>query len=261
MAYTDSRISTGTEGLDLVLGGGLTPGRIYLLEGAPGSGKTTLGLQFLQEGARHGEPCLYITLSETSEELASVVESHGWSLEGIDLFELSSAEDVLGDQHHQTVLHPWEVELSATVDLIKKMIETNRPKRVLFDSLSELRLLAQDPLRYRRQVLALKQYFAGQNITVILIDDLSGDKGQRDAHLHSIAHGVITLERNTLSFGSSRRRLQVQRCVGSRSPAGSTTSRSIGARCESIPDWLRHSFTRSLSVSHSRAGCLNLTAY
>lgn len=220
MDTSDVRISTGTPGLDLVLNGGLTPGRIYLLEGAPGSGKTTLGLQFLMEGVRNGERCLYVTLSETSEELKAVVVSHGWVLDGIDLFELSSAEEVLGDGRQQTVLHPWEVELSATVDLIMKRVEETKPKRLVFDSLSELRLLAQDPLRYRRQVLALKQYFAGRNITVLLVDDLTGELGERDAHLHSISHGVITLERDTLEFGASRRQMQVQKMRGIEFSAG-----------------------------------------
>ncbi|WP_188257999.1 ATPase domain-containing protein [Pseudaminobacter soli (ex Zhang et al. 2022)] len=210
----DLRLSTGTPGLDMVLNGGLTPGRVYLLEGAPGSGKTTLGLQFLLEGISSGERSLYVTLSETHEELAAVVASHGWSLDGIDIFELSSAEEVLGDGRQQTVLHPWEVELSATVDLIMKRVEEVQPKRLVFDSLSELRLLAQDALRYRRQVLALKQYFSGRNITVLLVDDLTGEHGERDAHLHSIAHGVMTLERRTLEFGASRRQIQVQKMRG-----------------------------------------------
>ncbi len=214
MQNSDPRISTGTEGLDVILNGGLTPGRIYLLEGAPGSGKTTLGLQYLRAGVAAGDRCLYVTLSETSEELAAVVASHGWTLDGIDLFELSSAEEVLGDGRQQTVLHPWEVELSATVELIMKRVEETQPKRLVFDSLSELRLLAQDPLRYRRQVLALKQYFAGRNITVLLVDDLTGELGERDAHLHSISHGVITLERRTLEFGAARRQLQVQKMRG-----------------------------------------------
>lgn len=211
---TETRIATGTDGLDLVLGGGLTPSRLYLLEGAPGPGKTALGLQFLFAGTKLGERCLYITLSETADELAAVAASHGWSLDGIDLFELSSAKEVLGSGREQTILHPWEVELSATVELIIKRIEEVRPKRVVFDSLSELRLLAQDPLRYRRQVLALKQYFAGKNITVFLVDDLTGETGARDAHLHSISHDVITLERTTLEFGAARRRCQVQKMRG-----------------------------------------------
>lgn len=211
---SDPRISTGTPGLDIVLGGGLTPGRLYLLEGAPGSGKTTISLQYLFEGVRQGEKCLYITLSETSEELQAVAVSHGWSLDDIDMFELSSAADVLGDGREQTLIHPWEVELTATVDLIISRVEEIGPTRLVFDSLSELRLLAQDSLRYRRQVLSLKQYFAGKNITVVLVDDLTGESGAHDAHLHSLAHGVVTLERNTLEFGAARRRLQVQKMRG-----------------------------------------------
>lgn len=220
MPNPDPRISTGTPGLDTILRGGLTPGRIYLLEGEPGSGKTTLGLQFLMSGARNGERCLYVTLSETSEELHAVVSSHDWTLDGIDLFELSSAEEILGDGRQQTILHPWEVELSATVELIMKRVEETNPARVVFDSLSELRLLAQDPLRYRRQVLALKQFFAGRNTTVILVDDLTGEIGHRDAHLHSISHGVITLERRTMEFGATRRQLIVQKMRGIAFAAG-----------------------------------------
>lgn len=220
MASSDPRISTGNQGLDTVLGGGLTPSRLYLLEGAPGSGKTTLGLQFLMEGVSRGEPCLYVTLSETHEELTAVVQSHDWTLEGIDIFELSSAEEVLGDGRGQTIIHPWEIELSATVDLIIKRVDETKPKRLVFDSLSELRLLSQDPLRYRRQVLALKQYFAGQNITVLLIDDLTGEHGERDAHLHSISHGVITLTRSTLDFGAARRSLEIQKMRGVKFSAG-----------------------------------------
>lgn len=220
MATTDPRISTGNVGLDTILGGGLTPSRLYLLEGAPGSGKTTLGLQFLMEGVAKGERCLYVTLSETHEELTAVVESHGWSLEGVDIFELSSAEEILGDGRGQTIIHPWEIELSATVDLIIKRVDETKPRRLVFDSLSELRLLSQDPLRYRRQVLALKQYFAGQNITVILVDDLTGEHGERDAHLHSISHGVITLSRTTLEFGAARRSLEVQKMRGIQFSAG-----------------------------------------
>lgn len=216
----DPRISTGNGGLDAILGGGLTPSRLYLLEGAPGSGKTTLGLQFLMEGVARHERCLYVTLSETHDELAAVVASHGWTLDGIDIFELSAAEEVLGDGRGQTIIHPWEIELSATVDLIIKRVDEIKPSRLVFDSLSELRLLSQDPLRYRRQVLALKQYFAGQNITVILVDDLTGEHGERDAHLHSISHGVITLSRTTLQFGAARRSLEIQKMRGVQFSAG-----------------------------------------
>lgn len=207
-------VSTGNRGLDTILKGGLPVHRLYFLEGTPGSGKTTLALQFLREGARLGERALYITLSETREELAVVAASHGWDLDAFDVFEMSAAADVFGEGQDQTIFHPWEMELGETIKLIQNEVERVRPQRVVFDSLSEMRLLAQDPLRYRRQVLALKQFFAGRDITVILVDDMSGSADGRDAHLHSLAHGVITLERSTLEFGAARRRLQVQKLRG-----------------------------------------------
>ena len=207
-------VSTGNAGLDLILTGGLPPKRLYLLEGAPGSGKTTLALQFLREGVRRGERALYITLSETREELAVVAQSHGWTIDDFDVFEFSSASDVLGDGSEQSILHPWEMELGETIRLIQAEVERVKPRRVVFDSLSEMRLLAQDPLRYRRQVLALKQFFSGRDSTVILVDDMTGSDSGTDAHLHSLCHGVITLERLTLEFGAARRRLQVQKLRG-----------------------------------------------
>ncbi|WP_312406907.1 ATPase domain-containing protein [Rhizobium sp.] len=207
-------VSSGNEGLDIILKGGLPSRRLYLVEGAPGSGKTTLALQFLREGVRAGEKALYITLSETREELSAVAESHGWDIDEFDVFEFSSASDVFGDGREQSILHPWEMELNETIRLIQNEVERVQPKRVVFDSLSEMRLLAQDPLRYRRQVLALKQFFAGRDTTVILIDDMTGSADERDAHLHSLCHGVVTLERLTLDFGAARRRMQVQKLRG-----------------------------------------------
>lgn len=208
------RISTGVTGLDRLLHGGLPRNRFYLLEGSPGSGKTTLALQFLLQGASRGEQVLYVTLSETSEELRGVAASHGWSLDPITLFELSSMDEVLGAGREQSILNPWEMELGGMVRLIQQQVESTKPTRIVFDSLSEMRLLAQDALRYRRQVLALKQYFAGRDITVIIVDDLTDNHGQRDSHLHSLCHGVITLERVTLEYGAARRRLQVQKLRG-----------------------------------------------
>jgi circadian clock protein KaiC len=207
-------ISTGNKGLDIVLRGGLPENRLYLLEGAPGAGKTTLALQFLREGVRKGERTLYVTLSETKEELAAVAASHGWDIDEFDVFEFSSIESVLGAGSDQSILHSWELELGETVRLVQAEVERTLPKRVVFDSLSEMRLLAQDPLRYRRQILALKQFFAGRASTVLLVDDMTGNGDGRDTHLHSLCHGVITLERFTLDFGAARRRVQVQKLRG-----------------------------------------------
>ncbi|MEG3124237.1 ATPase domain-containing protein [Sphingomonas sp. GB1N7] len=207
-------ISSGNPGLDVILKGGLPASRLYLVEGAPGSGKTTLALEFLREGVRLGEPVLYITLSETREELSAVAASHGWTLDGFDVFELDSTDGVFDGAREQSVIHPWEMELGETIGLIRDEVERVKPTRVVFDSLSEMRLLAQDPLRYRRQVLGLKQFFAGRDSTVLLVDDMTGSGDASDAHLHSLCHGVMTLERLTLDFGAARRRMQVQKLRG-----------------------------------------------
>ncbi|MBL6459004.1 AAA family ATPase [Belnapia sp. T6] len=209
-----ARIPTGVNGLDDVLGGGLAPNRLYLIEGAPGSGKTTLALRFLLAGRDRGEPGLYVTLSETAEELQSVAASHGWDLDGIALFELAAAEAALGQERDTTLLHPWEIELGETVGLITSEVERTGAVRVVFDSLSEMRLLAQDSLRFRRQVLALKQFFAARGATVLLVDDMAGTNGIPDRQLHSLSHGVITLERRTLDFGGARRRVEVAKMRG-----------------------------------------------
>lgn len=212
------RISTGSDGLDDILGGGLDANRMYLYEGRPGTGKTTMALQFLLAGARGGERVLYISLSETRRELNLVAHRHGWSLGGVDIFELVPPETTLDPERELTVFHPAEMELSETTNLIFKEVERINPTRVVLDSLSELRLLAQNPLRYRRQVLALKHYFTNRNCTVILLDDLSSS--QDDLQLHSIAHGVVMLEQLAIEYGAERRRLRVIKMRGIRFRGG-----------------------------------------
>jgi circadian clock protein KaiC len=202
-------ISVGVPGLDEILAGGLTRGRLYLMEGTPGTGKTTLGLQFLRDGVARGERGLYVTLSESGDELRANAASHGWSLDGIELYEL--VNDLgLDPDSEQSVLHPSELELGETVRDVIGMIDDLRPDRVVFDSLSELRLLAQNPLRYRRQVLAMKQMFAARGCTVMLLDEGTSE----DVQLHSIAHGVIVLEQSRRGFGAARRRLHVLKMRG-----------------------------------------------
>jgi circadian clock protein KaiC len=203
---------SGVHGLDDVLGGGLTPNRLYLVEGVPGSGKTTLALQFLFDGVRLGEPVLYVTLSETAEELAGVAESHGWSLKGIAIRELLPSEDNLRPDDQYTMFHPSEVELGETTKAILADVERTKPTRVVFDSLSEFRLIAGNPLRYRRQILALKQFFAGRQCTVLLLDDLTSS--DKDLQVQSIAHGVVRLEQMYPEFGPERRRLTVLKYRG-----------------------------------------------
>jgi circadian clock protein KaiC len=202
---------TGIVGLDNILNGGLTPDRLYLVEGTPGTGKTTLGLGFLLAGAAIGERGLYITLAETEMELLAVAKTHGWSLDPIELFEMVPSEG-LGDDQEQTLLHPSEVELGETIRQIMGKVDTLRPNRVVLDSLSELRLLAESPMRYRRQILALKHFFSTRKCTVIFLDDKSGSGG--DLQLHSIAHGVISLEQTLSGFGAQRRRLHVVKMRG-----------------------------------------------
>ncbi|HEV2692591.1 MAG TPA: ATPase domain-containing protein [Verrucomicrobiae bacterium] len=206
------RCTTGTAGLDAILGGGLPHNRIYLIQGDPGVGKTTLALKFLLEGERLGERGLYITLSETREELEMVAESHGWNLKGINLFELAAMQDALQGETDNTFFHPSEVELNRTTKALLDEVERLEPVRIVFDSLSELRMLAETPLRYRRQILQLKQFFAGRKCTVLLLDDRSA--GARDLQIESIAHGVVSLNRSSPEYGISRRQLQVQKIRG-----------------------------------------------
>jgi len=205
-------VPTGIPGLDYVLSGGFPANHLYLVEGDPGTGKTTLALQYLLNGRANGEKGLYVTLSETKAELVTVAASHGWSLDGIGLFELESLEQRLQAEQQYTVFHPSEVELGETTRLICDQVEKLQPTRVVFDSLSEMRLLARDPLRYRRQVLALKQFFAGRKCTVILLDDRTSV--ETDLQLQSISHGVLVLERVGVEYGGARRRLIVSKMRG-----------------------------------------------
>ena len=205
-------VCTGIAGLDYVLSGGLPANHLYLVEGDPGTGKTTLGLQYLLSGLARGERGLYVTLSETKAELRTVAASHGWSMEGIGLFELETLEQRLQAEQQYTVFHPSEIELGETTRSICEQVERLEATRVVFDSLSEMRLLARDPLRYRRQVLALKQFFAGRNCTVMMLDDRTST--ETDLQLQSISHGVIVLERVANEYGGARRRLIVAKMRG-----------------------------------------------
>lgn len=206
------RCQTGIPGLDNILNDGLIPHRLYLVDGKPGAGKTTLALQFLREGARLGEKCLYITLSETREELLASAESHGWSMDGVEIVELIAQEQNLDGEAEVTMYHPSEVELSETTRRVLEAVERADPHRVVFDSLSEVRLLAQSSLRYRRQILALKQFFIGRRCTVILLDDQTAESG--DLQLQSIVHGVVILEHHAPIYGAARRRLRVVKFRG-----------------------------------------------
>ena len=204
-------ISTGVPGLDQLLTGGLTPRRLYLIEGRPGTGKTTLGLQFLLEGLRRSEPCLYVTLSETAAELRAIAGSHGWSLGAMQVFQMPSSNGAKVEDQY-TLYHPSEVELGETMDAVLRQVDQLRPTRVVFDSLSEMRLLARDPLRYRRQILELKRAFSQRESTALLLDDHSG--GESDLQLQSLSHGVILLEQLPYEYGRTRRRLRVVKMRG-----------------------------------------------
>ncbi len=204
--------ATGIAGLDDILGGGLSRNHLYLIEGDPGTGKTTIAMQFLMEGVRHGQKGLYVTLSESKMELLEIADSHGWVLDGIDLFELVVDEQQLKAETQYTVFSPSEIELADTTSAVLTEVERLQPTRIVIDSLSELRLLARDSLRYRRQVLGLKKYFSSRKCTVILLDDRTADV--HDLQLQSIAHGVLLLETVEREYGIKKRRLEVKKLRG-----------------------------------------------
>ena len=210
---SSARVRTGCAGLDSILNGGLPSGRIYLVEGDPGAGKTTLAMQFVREGIRKGERALYITLSESTADLRHAAESHGVSLEGIEIVELLPNEGDLLPEQQYTVFHPAEVELNDRMQRIVKEIQRVRPDRLVIDALSELRMLAKDPLRYRRQILSLKDFMAEQECTVLLLDDRSSR--EPDLQLHSVVHGVISMDKVPRDYGKTRRQIEIVKLRGS----------------------------------------------
>jgi circadian clock protein KaiC len=208
----DEAVSTGSKALDAILSGGYAANHIHLIEGAPGSGKTTLGLQFLMDGVRRGERSLYITLSESRNELLQVARTHGWDLDGVEIFELVPPELSLDPEREQSIVYASDLELGETVKMVMEEVTRIAPSRIVFDSLSEIRLLAQGSLRYRRQVLALKHFFAQRQGTALFLDDLT--EMIDDLSLHSLAHGVLRLEQLAIAYGSERRRLRVYKMRG-----------------------------------------------
>ncbi|MBX7147309.1 MAG: AAA family ATPase [Alphaproteobacteria bacterium] len=219
MQNNTTAIKTGSNELDDILGGGLPANRVYLLHGTPGAGKTTLALQFLIEGARNKEKVLYITLSETKLELMATAKSHGWDLSGVEIFEMVTQENELQPENQYTMYQPSEVELSETTKIIIECIELIKPVRCVIDSLAEVKLLAQNLLRYRRQVLALKQFFLGRNCTTFFLDDKTASSNE-DKQLESIAHGVISLEQLSPEYGAERRRLHITKLRGQKYRGG-----------------------------------------
>src|SRR5688500_4504125 len=211
VAPIDERVSTGVLGLDHLLRGGLPSHRIHLVDGHAGAGKTTLGLQFLLAGMRLGESCMYVTLSETAEELRANAASHGWDLSGIHIHELQPAENLRPEEQY-TLFHPSEIELGDLSRNVFEAVERYKPARAVLDSVSDMRLLARDSLRYRRQILALKQFFVGRGCTLLLLNETG--ISDTDAHIQSLAHGVIRLEQSVHDFGLVRRRLEIAKLRG-----------------------------------------------
>jgi circadian clock protein KaiC len=242
------KAKSGIRGLDDILSGGFSRGHVFLVEGAPGTGKTTVALQFLLEGLKAGEKCLYVTLSETERELRDGAASHGWSLDdGIEVFELLPPESLLDSEQQQSLLYSSDLELGETTKQIFEAVERSRPDRVVLDSLSEIRLLAQSSLRYRRQILAIKHYFAKFNTTILLLDDLTADIA--DKTVHSVAHGVLRLEELAPGYGAERRRARVIKYRGVKFRGGyhdaTITAGGMNVFPRLVASEYRSNFTRS----------------
>lgn len=250
-------IPSGVPGLDDILMGGFAPNRLYLIDGTPGVGKTTFAMQFLMEGVRRGERCLYVTLSETRDEMEAVARSHGWSLEGIDIVELSQVEDMFTAGAKATLFQPAEVELNRLTELLIQEFQRVRPQRMALDSLSEMRLMAQSPLRYRRQILAFKHHFATTDCTLLLLDDQSGG---HDAHVHSIVHGMVTMQRMPLKFGINRRFLSIPKMRGAAFREGNHDYVIKGGGLEVFPRLVanQHGTSHKGEVFHSGNAQLDL---
>src|ERR1700712_3690174 len=242
------RAKTGIWGLDDILSGGFTRQHVFLLEGEPGTGKTTIALQFLMEGARAGEKGLYITLSETEDELRHGAASHGWSLdEKIEGFELLPPESLLDADQQQSLLYSSDLELGETTKQIFEAVEKVRPSRVVLDSLSEIRLLAQSSLRYRRQILAIKHYFTKFGATMLMLDDLTAEVA--DKTVHSVAHGVVRLEELAPAYGAERRRARVIKYRGVKFRGGyhdaTITTGGLNVFPRLVASEYRNNFTRT----------------
>ena len=247
-----SSVSSGIPGLDDVLVGGFTTDRLYLIEGVPGSGKTTLAMQFLLEGIKRGEKALYVSLSETEEELREVAASHGWDLDGLHIHELSPPQDRLDPDAQYTMFHPSEVELGDTTKRMLEEVERLNPQRLVFDSLAELRLLAGSALRYRRQVLALKQYFAGRGCTVLLLDDSA--VAEHGLHVHTLVHGAVSLDQLNPEFGADRRRLRITKFRGRKFRGGYHDYEIQTGGLRVFPRMVAAEFRREVDQSRASTG-------